>query len=393
MIKHPIDLSTPAPTPKSRFFPELESARGIAALLVAGFHCGQAPTLIAGATGRLSDPREEGFWELPKNLYGLLVSGTGFPHHGVLFFFVLSGFVLTDSLLQGPAGTGRAAGRFFIARFFRIYPAIAGTILVFLAAHAFLGLALDPNGYSASSIVRNIALLQTNIDGVMWTLQVEILALPLIFAAFVLHARVGIGAVAAFALALTLLGFGGPWARLVGDWPSRTQWLFAFLFGVLSYHLGRQAFQGMRKRSATILFLASVVVFFLVGTAIHKVWEIIFKGAAAGAILGLLAFAPRITASALLRTGPLRFLGRISYSFYLLHPLTLAVIWKQPALLGGWIERGVPTFLIMLALWLGTTVAILPLAWLMYRAVELPFIRLGKHLWKRVSAPRNPTVG
>ena len=380
-------MKPPRPTlqPKSQFFVELESSRGLAALLVAGMHCARTPLLIAGARVEVRNIEETGwFWQWLGHLHHVVVYGQHELHHGVLFFFVLSGFLLTASLQQGPAAMGRAAGRFFLARLFRIYPAIVATILVFWVAYAWAGIALDPTAYAPGSILRNLLLLQVNIDGVMWTLQVEMVAIPLIFAAFLLRSRFGLGAVAILALTLMILSFWGPWNRL-GPWGAK--FLYPFLVGVIAFHIGRRTVPSLGQRTGSVVFLLSVFVFFTIGTIIHQQWQTIGKASAAAVMIAVLAFAPTVSASGLLRTRPLRFLGRVSYSFYLLHPLTLAVIYHQPGVFGAWAVRGIPGIAISLGLWAATTLAILPLAWLMYRTVEVPFVRYGKHFWKLTVAP------
>ena len=66
---------------------------------------------------------------------------------------------------------------------------------------------------------------------------------------------------------------------------------------------------------------------------------------------------------------PLVFLGRISYSLYLLHLLVLFALVRtaSPAVSVYWL---LPAALVLS----------IGLAWLSYRAVELPSIRLGRHL-------------
>jgi len=324
------------------------------------------------------------------NVFELFVINSGFPHHGVLFFFVLSGFVLTDSLEHGPSSTGSSAARFFIARLFRIYPAIIATILIFWLTHAVTGMAPERGGYTALSILRNFALLEASIDGVMWTIQSELMAIPLIFAASLTKPRWGPALLAGTLLALS---FAGWWSRLGPYPPSRTEWLYAFLFGVVAYHVGRQFGPRFGKLATTVGFVGSVCLFFLAGAFVHGRWTAIFQSLAASGIVASLAFGPKLWVATPLRAPPLRFLGRISYSFYLLHPLTLAVIWNQPERIGSWVEKGVPPVLIAGALWSATTAIILPLAWLMHHTVELPSIRYGKWLWKKVSTKRHLPTG
>jgi peptidoglycan/LPS O-acetylase OafA/YrhL len=222
--------------------------------------------------------------------------------------------------------------------------------------------------------LRNALLLDTNVNPVMWTIQLELLALPMIFFAFLANARWGLGSVAALTLALAVWSFSG--------W-----WFYMFLVGVMAWHLGHRWLPGVAPRRATVMFVGSVLVFFLISCLIRNKWQLLVQTAAAAVLCAVLAFGPRLPAAALLRAGPLRFLGRVSYSFYLLHPLTLFVIWKQPVALGRLVETGIPPVAVWLMLWAATTLAILPLAWLTYRTIELPFIRLGKRLIARRPEP------
>src|SRR4051794_13617841 len=226
----------PPPKTKGRFIVELESARGFAAFLVAGVHCAHTPILINGTTTELRQVVETGwFWKLLHWLHEELVLGHYELHRSVVFFFVLSGFLLTASLQEGPTAVGRAAVRFSIGRFFRIYPAIVAAIFVFWMAYEIAGLSLLPGAFTADSIVRNLLLLRTNIDGVMWTLQVEVVALPLIFGAFILMPRLGLVPVTITAIALFGLSFWGAWDRLN---LTGSKQLFPFMIGIAGFHLG-----------------------------------------------------------------------------------------------------------------------------------------------------------
>jgi peptidoglycan/LPS O-acetylase OafA/YrhL len=77
-----------------------------------------------------------------------------------------------------------------------------------------------------------------------------------------------------------------------------------------------------------------------------------------------------------------RFYGRISYSFYLLHPLGMLFAYRaiNPLALHAW---GMP---LTLAIIFDTLTAILfttPAAWLTWRFIEAPAISLGRTLGKK----------
>src|SRR4051794_15341012 len=208
-----LDSSTPPPPkPRGHFFVELESVRGIAALLVAGVHSANTPILVAGKQERLISTGYFGDgWELVRATYRFFVMESGFPHYVIPVFFVLSGFVLTASLEQGPASPGRAGLRFAIGRFFRIYPALVTTILVFWLAYVLTGIYVDVDGYPIGLLIRNALALDVRIDGVLWTVQSELMSVPLIFAAFLFRGRWKIGWIALMAIVFALMSFATWW--------------------------------------------------------------------------------------------------------------------------------------------------------------------------------------
>lgn len=88
-----------------------------------------------------------------------------------------------------------------------------------------------------------------------------------------------------------------------------------------------------------------------------------------------------------------RYFGRISFSFYLLHPLALIVLWNMPELLGKAVTAGVPPILLALAAFALSVLVITPLAHIQHVAVELPAVRLGRALtWRLRPKPQPDAV-
>ena len=87
----------------ARFIAELQSLRGLAALTVMIHHCSFYYIYAPG----------------PKKWAEVLFNA----HAAVVVFYVLSGFVLYESL-KASTITANAALRFYVRRLFRIYPAL-----------------------------------------------------------------------------------------------------------------------------------------------------------------------------------------------------------------------------------------------------------------------------
>jgi peptidoglycan/LPS O-acetylase OafA/YrhL len=156
----------------------------------------------------------------------------------------------------------------------------------------------------------------------------------------------------------------------------RAIYLYCFLFGALTHVLLPRA----DPRRANLIFCLGVALFFLGVTLfarhsnIKDAWVTIASCLMiAGGALGLQGWLTVFRDNA-----ALRFLGRVSYSFYLLHPLTLMIFWQMPQALGVVLQAGCPPWLAMLAMVLVSTAVALPLAALSYYFVEKPFIRLGR---------------
>jgi peptidoglycan/LPS O-acetylase OafA/YrhL len=117
---------------------------------------------------------------------------------------------------------------------------------------------------------------------------------------------------------------------------------------------------------------------FLLG--IFPRWARFAECVSAVAIIAILVYGSGGGLKRMLNWPVFRFYGRISYSFYLLHPLTFLVIWRIPGAVSRLLDAGVPAVVIGLALTISSILAITPLAWLSWRFIEIPGIATGRRL-------------
>jgi peptidoglycan/LPS O-acetylase OafA/YrhL len=364
---------------RREFLPELESLRGAAALLVAAFHSSQSPW--AEGQKLLSHAPD---WHLPINRAFVQLCGALFNGHGaVVFFFVLSGFVLSGSFERGPQRIGAAARRFFVGRVFRIYPAVIATIIIFASVFWISGLGIpDVPGseYTPVQLLRNMLLLEASVDGVMWSLQVELLAAPIIFAAAIAARRWGVTGTLALAVVLVGVGFHGGASRALGPGAPSLGLLYTFVLGMLVFQLRAHTAHWMRLVPPSLLLTGMLALFFGARPVIGGAnWGPFFEAVAAAVFIAIVT-CRHSKKWQCLRWPPLRFYGRISYSLYLLHPLTLIVAWRMQATLATLLQAGVPTALVVIAVFIISTAIITPLAWLSWRLIELPGNAIGNRV-------------
>lgn len=364
-----------------QFFPRIESWRGLAALMVVSAHSWQSPW--RDASGHLRN-----FYVPAVDVDGPVLAAITpylriFNNGGgaVAAFFVISGFVLASSLERGPDDLSRNVSRFFLSRVFRIYPAVIATVAIFALVHWATGYGHSSADYSVPCIIQNMLLLSTSINGVMWSLQVELVATFVIVLAYVLHNRWGSAAVLSLTVLLIAASFLGSKMRALG--PDLTT-LYAFPLGMLAFfhrHLVRRI---PPKWSATC-FVVSFVVMGSVRLLISYTsnWAAIIEVALAAVVVAYLAYGVLGPIGSLFDHPVIRFYGRISYSLYLLHLLPLILIWSAPDAVGMVVRWGIPTALVAFGLSALTIIVTTPMAWLVYRHVERPGVAAGRHviLW------------
>jgi peptidoglycan/LPS O-acetylase OafA/YrhL len=174
---------------------------------------------------------------------------------------------------------------------------------------------------------------------------------------------------------LVALSFWGPYAHLLGGATNLAP-LYAFLAGLLLQSGGTLPSDASQSAlpplRATLVASAAFVVMFIVAVRKQTAVTIAVETLCASALIYTATFGPRALAA--LRPFDLdvmRFYGRISYSFYLLHVIGLAL---AAGLLPSQQQPVMRAVSLLLAALLITT----PAAWLMWRFVEMPLIEIGR---------------
>lgn len=384
---------------KQLFFAPLESARGLAAILVAAFHVGQSMYLTRyGVRDQLisSTDHSSGVQSWLSYIYSIFAAG-GPISPPVLFFFVLSGFVLSYSL-QRSGVTAKLAIEFFVRRIFRIYPAAIATVLLFWFLNSAFGLRLSGD-FSVGDVFHNALLLDVSINGVMWTLQTELIGSVVILLSMLVVSIAGRRSMLAMCGLLAVLSLFKFWYEYdpFGTTWSRTAYLHAFLFGSLAFLYGKDVVDFVKWRGA-LLLIALFVFFFaipvIVGTQNPIPYRstvisaaIIVQSAAAAIIVAVLAFGS-VRSASFLNSKILTFFGRISFSLYLLHPITLMLMWSQqdstdvaPIVIGYLVGLGIPNAFVAILLTVASVLFVTPLAYMFWRFIEIPVSELCKRFF------------
>lgn len=364
------DRTVEAAEPRANAHPRfhgVDALRGLAALAVVLSHTAeQAIRYLTDGT------------LLRQAIQGLFVDYCNFGKVGVVAFFCISGFVIPFSFTHR-----RPAQSFVITRFFRLYPAywtsVVGAVL--------LAMLVKDAAPPLRTVVANLTMVQVlfhqpDLIGAYWTLFYELIFYGLCLAAFlagrlgspyyVLSALLALMAAGCVAAALRFTGHGH------GLPIGPPLYLAVMHFGTLA------RFQQVEHRpGADRCFLIGLVAMLLLAGPIagfgfeqHAANQRLIADIS-GVYLGLFAFLAMRHGRLLIGRATL-FLGAISYSLYLFHPLCLdAVLF--------WLHTATPTLPALLLFVLVPGSAIL-LATIVERTVEGPSNRLGKSIRKLLAA-------
>lgn len=378
-------------------FAELDSLRGLAAFTVVIDHClMSSPVFAATDSGWAHGPVVSVLKNTPVHL---IWAG----HEAVIFFFVLSGFVLSLPFHDGQSNSYNA---YLVKRFFRIYiPYICAVGLAFATRAVIehppiITLSSWFNAVwavplSAEVLIRHILLLPWFDDNqsapVFWSLIHE-MRISLIFP-FIMWIVVGTPWRRTVALAIAMVFAGYFLGRLTGqagDLGTVSYTAMFILGALLAKHRIRviDQIRGLNAIGICGLFGAAVLAYTVswwlelpLGPPLSNLYGTTANDLviSCGALLFLALALSSNTARKYLMSRPLRYLGRISYSLYLVHAFVIV----------GLIHI-LYAILPLAAILVISLIVSLALATAGNVYVEAPAIRLGRRLALRMG--HNNTV-
>lgn len=354
---------------------QLDSLRGLAAISVMGTH-------VLGVYPLINDYSPSG-------------------HPAVVFFFVLSGFVLSLPFIEGPV----AYGPYLLRRLCRIWlPYVAATLLAMVCAVYFYAQPVPELSHWANHAQRwptgrelldHLLLVGSFPNGtynpVVWTLVQEMrvsLIFPLLFWAVSRLTCIQSLALALFlSLSTTALGLASHNFGVATDYPLTLHCAALFILGIL---LARHApaliscYARIPSWVRWCVFLGAVMLYshalwLWPGSAFQRI-RVVTDGLVAVAVVCFItaALAPS-RVSLILQHSWLVWLGHISYSVYLYHAVILLSLVHS-----FWSPAWLP-WLLLLVFPLTFGLSALAYSW-----VELPAIRLGS--WLTARWPVSPST-
>ncbi len=299
-------------------------------------------------------------------------------HEAVMFFFVLSGFVLA---LPRLAGKTQSYSVFLLRRVLRIYGPYLVALFLAVAGcaiwHGRIGGHDWKDPVTEQSVLQGVLFLGNydfaRYNLAFWSLVYEMRISILFPLVFLMAVRLPRLLFLITVLLLFFLGFQpGGWlsAHLDDRWLVTFEYIAVFMLGIA---LAKNVqpitvwYQSLAKWQRIAILVLSLLIYNesyrLQATPLWHAGDLpICLGVLGLMIVGL----GSRTVGAWLKSKPLRFLGEISYSLYLVHG---TVLFTLIALLGHSL-RPLAIFPIYVA-------SVILGSWLFYQAVEAPFMRLS----------------
>lgn len=271
---------------------------------------------------------------------------------------------------------------YYIKRIFRIYPALIAALLLGAVIARFYTLPAS-NNYTSESIrylvqnaqaihglgdyIKCFILENVGLDNPTWSIRAEVacsFALPFLICLLIRFKK-------SLIIILITLGF----YLWMGSGPLH--FLLMFLLGYLIYR-SEAVLKNLTAESTKILLLLGLTVWVC---SICNSWNWLLEGIILSFILALLVPCNLVPLKNFLNIRPLQYLGKISYSFYLLHmPILLLIVSFFTSIHQKATVQKSPGPLEPLELFLSSVAIALILASFSERYIEKPFNKIGHAL-------------
>lgn len=291
----------------------------------------------------------------------------------VYVFFVLSGTVLQLSLAR--RGDALAFTR---ARLLRLYPPLVACLVLFYAL-SLLGLPGYPH-FTPQAFIENASLWKISMHGPSTTIQVEVMAIPFILAAWLARRHFGLPALM-IGIVYATLALDNP--SLVFGLPNMHAYLLAFMAGMIVAEPALRPLMQKVPPSSWWLALAALVFCRMFHPQGSMPALICMTLCAAFLVAGLL-HGERGSLHRLMEGRLAQALGKVSFSLYLLNVPIACVVWAVTDQF-AWpkehvLEAGILTgFVSLLVTW--------PVAWLSERYIEQPSIAMARIRVGKIARP------
>jgi peptidoglycan/LPS O-acetylase OafA/YrhL len=369
--------------------PRLQSLRGIAALSVA---LGHAFTVMVH--GRIEDSH---FTLRPTNAFLAVGEVLIQPNTAVILFYVLSGFVLGEALRRNdPLGSPSYFMAFVIRRLWRLLPAMwvsigfAAIVVVAFRHPPFPG---ATGWFNASlslpvtidRIILSLLGLTNSINGVLWSVQIELAMIPILPLAVWLSRRTSVRADLLIVASLCVITTNF-WDLL----PNFVLYSYCFYLGVcLPKLITDPAWAAVLGNSwgVSIATAALVPIDFLYDSLrLWIVYKFIMDALVCTYIIGFVMLRSDCRPVRLLDRRWLVWLGDVSYSFYVFAMSVLIV--SASVLLelvpDAWVGSDLAATAVTIAAGLICVAISLALAQLSYAWIEKPCTLIGRQWAKRI---------
>lgn len=386
------DRVSESPRTSGSRYASLDGLRGVAALVVVGYHALLVvPAVSAVYIDKAPPAALTPEWWLYATPLRLLFAG----HEAVLVFFVLSGFVLTLPFLVRPP-TPRSTLAYYGRRVVRLYLPVWAALLFALALA--LAVPRDPSvgGWLGShhpptlhDLRQDAVLLfgTSNLDSPLWSLTWEVwfsLLMPLLFVLIrVTRAQRWWWAAIPLLMGLsTLARFDAVRRSLPASWLTADMLQYLPIFGIgmlLAFQKDRIRSAAARIRVwwpivvAALLLTVSPTIVAPPGWGRPQAVGYLFSLVGVTVVVAL-AFAGPLQRP--LEARPVQWAGRRSFSVYLVHEPIIVATALVVGVSGWWPWLGVAALLVPV---------VLLIAHWFYEAVEQPSIALSRRVGRRIT--------